>query len=63
MMHPLATYVADAHLADLLSQAEAARAARKHRPARSSALVAPVRSLVRHLVGGSDARTGAESPA
>ena len=62
MMHPLAIYAVQAHLADLMAEADANRKARQSRSPRKAGLVASLVASVRSLFGSADAH-GAASPA
>ena len=62
MMHPLALYAVQVHLADLMAEAEANRLARQARSPRKPGLVASVVASIRSLFGSADARSAA-SPA
>jgi hypothetical protein len=62
MMHPLAIYAVQVHLADLMAEAEANRQAKLGRQARTAGLVASIVGFARNLFGSNDAQSAA-SPA
>ena len=62
MMHPLAIYAVQDHLADLMAEAAANRQAKLGRKPRTAGLVASIVAFARNLFGSKDAH-GAASPA
>ena len=62
MMHPLALYAVQVHLADLMAEAEANRQAKLGRKPRTAGLVASLVAFARNLFGSNDAHSAA-SPA
>jgi hypothetical protein len=62
MMHPLATYAVQVHLAELMAEAEANRMAALARNPNKAGLVASLLAFARNLVGSNEARHAA-SPA
>ena len=62
MMHPLAIYAVQDHLADLMAEAEANRKAKLGRQPRTAGLVASLVAFARNLFGSNDAHSAA-SPA
>ena len=62
MMHPLATYAVQVHLAELMAEAEANRTAALARNPNKAGLVASLLAFARNLLGTIDAHHAA-SPA
>ena len=59
MFHPLAMYAVQAHMADLVAEAEATRRAKQARQARAAGLVASLVTVARTMVRSNGAQRAA----